>query len=106
MPRPRSLAPKYRPHKSSGQAVVTIRGKDHYLGKHGSVQSQERYHQLLAEFVRPVEQAAAAARTLDREVYAKFPFIDGARPASDERDACQAYRRSANERGISAGRPS
>ncbi|MEM7219523.1 MAG: M20 family metallopeptidase [Pseudomonadota bacterium] len=31
-----------------------------------------------------VEQAAAAARTLDREVYARFPFVNGAQPARDE----------------------
>ena len=28
--------PSYRLLKSSGQAVVTIDGRDHYLGKHGS----------------------------------------------------------------------
>jgi hypothetical protein len=28
--------PSYRLHKRTGQAVVTIDGKDIYLGKHGS----------------------------------------------------------------------
>lgn len=28
--------PKYRHHKPSGQALVSIRGKRIYLGKHGS----------------------------------------------------------------------
>ena len=27
--------PSYRVHKASGQAVVTLGGKDHYLGKYG-----------------------------------------------------------------------
>ena len=29
MPRPKSLTPKYRRHKPTGQAVVRIDGKDH-----------------------------------------------------------------------------
>jgi hypothetical protein len=28
--------PKYRHHRASGNAVVKIQGKDHYLGKYGS----------------------------------------------------------------------
>jgi integrase len=40
--------PSYRLHKATGQAVVTIRGKDHYLGKHGSSESKERYRQTIA----------------------------------------------------------
>jgi len=43
--------PSYRLHKPSGQAVVTLAGKDSYLGKHGSPESRERYHRLLAEWV-------------------------------------------------------
>ena len=35
--------PKYRLHKTSGQALVQIRGKRIYLGKHGTPESRERY---------------------------------------------------------------
>ena len=28
--------PRYRRHKATGQAVVTIDGRDIYLGKHGT----------------------------------------------------------------------
>lgn len=28
--------PAYRLHKHSGQAIVTLSGKDHLLGKHGT----------------------------------------------------------------------
>lgn len=41
--------PSYRKH-SSGQARVTINGKDHLLGKHGSAASKEAYGRLIAEF--------------------------------------------------------
>lgn len=42
--------PKYRLHKSSGQAVVCLSGKDIYLGPFDSSDSKERYHRLLAEW--------------------------------------------------------
>jgi integrase len=41
--------PTYRLHKSSGQAVVTIAGRDHYLGKHGTPDSFAKYQRLVAE---------------------------------------------------------
>ena len=44
-----SSAPKYRLHKATGQARVTIRGITFYLGKHGSEQSNQKYKQLLAD---------------------------------------------------------
>ena len=36
MPRLVRTLPKYRKHKASGQAVVTLNGRDHYLGPHGT----------------------------------------------------------------------
>jgi hypothetical protein len=51
MPRPKSLTPKYRRHKPSGQAVVRINGHDHYLGEHGSQESRERYAVLMADYL-------------------------------------------------------
>lgn len=41
--------PSYRRH-SSGQARVTINGKDHLLGLYGSPQSKEAYGRLIAEY--------------------------------------------------------
>lgn len=46
--RPQTLLPSYRLHKSSGQAVVTVGGKTHYLGSFGSEESRRRYGELLA----------------------------------------------------------
>jgi integrase len=43
--------PSYRLHRASGQAVVTLSGVDHYLGKHGTPASQERYNRLVAEWL-------------------------------------------------------
>ncbi len=35
--------PCYRIHKQTGQAVITLDGRDHYLGTHGSATSGEHY---------------------------------------------------------------
>ena len=43
--------PSYRHHKPSGLAVVTLDGRDHYLGKHGSPESRARYDRLIAEYL-------------------------------------------------------
>ena len=51
MPRPKSLTPKYRRHKPTGQAVVRIDGRDFYLGEHGSPESRERYAVLMADYL-------------------------------------------------------
>ena len=36
----RILFPKYRKHRASGQAVVTLNGRDIYLGPHGTKASK------------------------------------------------------------------
>src|SRR4051794_11128207 len=43
--------PSYRHHKPSGQAVVTLDGRDIYLGLYGSKQSRAEYDRLLAEWL-------------------------------------------------------
>jgi hypothetical protein len=43
--------PKYRRHKPLGQAVVTLCGKDCYLGPHGSRASRAEYDRLIGEFL-------------------------------------------------------
>jgi len=42
--------PSYRLHKQSGQALVTLNGKDHLHGAHGSPESREKYGRLIAEW--------------------------------------------------------
>ena len=43
--------PKLRLHKATGQAVVTLNGRDHYLGQHGTPKSRERYDRLIAQWL-------------------------------------------------------
>lgn len=48
MPKLTTALPKYRHHKASGQAVVTLGGKDHYLGPWKSHASVQEYDRLLS----------------------------------------------------------
>ena len=75
MARPKAKAPSLRYH-ISGQSVVTIDGRDYYLGKHDSPESLARYTVLIADYqagglklpadfdARSVDERAAAI--LDR----------------------------------------
>jgi hypothetical protein len=51
MPRLIRTLPKYRKHTASGQAIVTICGRDHYLGPHGTKASKVEYDRLIVEFL-------------------------------------------------------
>ena len=43
--------PRYRQHKPTDQAVVTIDGRDFYLAKHGTLASCCEYDRLIAEWL-------------------------------------------------------
>lgn len=51
MPRLTQSLPKYRKHRASGQAIVTLGGRDHYLGPHGTQASRTLYDRLIAEWL-------------------------------------------------------
>jgi hypothetical protein len=52
--------PSYCLHKATGQAVVRIDGKDHYLGKFGTKESQDAYDRLIAEWLAGGRQLSPA----------------------------------------------
>jgi hypothetical protein len=54
--------PSYRRHKPTGQAVVTLNGKDHYLGKWNTAASRAEYGRVTGEWLaggRCLPEAAA-----------------------------------------------
>ncbi|MGN6724674.1 MAG: tyrosine-type recombinase/integrase [Tepidisphaeraceae bacterium] len=53
--------PKYRHHKASGQAIVTLSGRDIYLGPYGTQLSRDAYDRVIGEWL-------AAGRTVQRTV--------------------------------------
>ena len=66
---PRTTAgtvPKLQHHKATGQARVTIAGRDYYCGRWGSKEAIAKYHRLLGEFFNshgapPVTEGRAPA---------------------------------------------
>lgn len=56
---PRTMRPPaYRLYKRTGQAVVTLGGKDHYLGPHGTKASKAASDRLVAEWLLSGRQLA------------------------------------------------
>jgi hypothetical protein len=53
--------PSYRRHKQSGQAIVTLRGRDHLLGPYGTKASRAEYDRLIAEWVANGRQSRPTA---------------------------------------------
>jgi hypothetical protein len=51
MPCKQPITPSYRLHKPSGQAVVTLNAKDHYLGLFGTPEGRVLYDQLVARWL-------------------------------------------------------
>lgn len=48
MPKLTNRVPSYRLHKASGQAIVTLDGRDQYLGVYDTSESKENYDRLIA----------------------------------------------------------
>jgi integrase len=65
MPRLVHSLPTYRKHKRSGQAVVTLNGRDHYLGPHGTRVSKREYDRVVAEWLATGRSAAYGAKSAD-----------------------------------------
>ncbi|MDZ4852867.1 MAG: hypothetical protein SGI77_26570 [Pirellulaceae bacterium] len=51
MPKLVTSVPKYRKHRATGQALVTINGRDHYLGPHGTKASHREYDRLINQWI-------------------------------------------------------
>ena len=64
MPTLISSVPKYRKHKATGQAIVTIQGRDFYLGPHGTKASKLEYDRLIGEWLaaRPTHRFCSRSR--------------------------------------------
>ena len=54
MPRLSYTLPKYRKHRASGQAIVTLCGVDHYVGPHDTQTSKRQYDRLIAEWLETI----------------------------------------------------
>ncbi len=61
MPARSPRIPKLRLHKPSGQAVVTLNGRDFYLGCYESEESRTEYKRLVAEWLGSGHQVISAS---------------------------------------------
>jgi len=59
LPRLVRTVPKYRRHRSSKQAVVTLSGRDYYLGPYGTKASHVEYDRLIGEWLASGRQSPA-----------------------------------------------
>jgi integrase len=102
MPRT-SRPPAYRLHKARSLAVVTINGKNHYLGPYGSPESHEKYAQLIANWKRNGNQVLPPAETaeepllIDKLILTYFRFVQiyyvkHGKPTSEQDSIRQALR--------------
>jgi integrase len=81
VPTPPLRTPSYRLHKPTGQAVVTLNGRDFYLGRHGTPESQSEYDRLLAEWLAngrrfPTPSGAGDDLTINELLLAYLRFAD------------------------------
>lgn len=109
MPRLTRKLPSYRLHKRSGQAVVTLNGRDIYLGRHGTAESKTEYDRLIAEWLTQQRSAtpidsnlscdteAASSFTVDELLLAYWDFAVGyyvkdGRPTGEQANIKDALR--------------
>jgi len=59
MPKLINSLPRYRKHRATGQAVVTLSGRDIYLGPHGTKASRIEYDRQIGEWLASGRQLAA-----------------------------------------------
>src|SRR5215470_14145133 len=77
MQRRRTRQPSYCLHKATGQAYVTLNGKEYYLGLWGTPESKDAYDSLIA-------QCLAGGRSLPS------PAAGGCTPAEPKADPVPA----------------
>lgn len=97
MPRLANKPPSYSLHSASGQAVVTLNGHDHYLGKYGSPESHAAYRRFVAEWTathrtvtasqRPPEEIRADLRVDELSLayldFARGYYVKNGRPTGE-----------------------
>ncbi len=100
MPTRKPRTPSYRLHKPTGQAVVTLNGRDHYLGKHGTEQSHAAYERTISEWlanrrahVGPVLAGITVSEVLAPYLrFANEYYRKDGRPTSEIHGIAQAIR--------------
>ena len=97
MPKLNKHLPSYCKHKASGQAVVTLSGRDYYLGPHGTAASKAAYERLVARWLSGDLAIAGTDLTIG-ELAAKYwdfargHYVKNGRPTSEQASIRYALR--------------
>jgi len=92
--------PKYRKHKASGQAIMTLHGRDHYLGPYGSVASRAEYDRIVGEWLARGRTPAAREQEYGLTVveltacywaHAQTDYVKNGEPTSEQCSSKSAY---------------
>lgn len=82
--------PKYRKHKRSGQAIVTLSGRDIYLGPHGTKASKSEYDRVICEWLangrtlaEPEQQVTVKALIAMYWAHAKTYYVKHGEPTAE-----------------------
>jgi integrase len=72
------FVPKRRKHKGSGQSVVTLNGRDIYLGPHNSKEAKAEYDRVIAEWLARGRQSPDAKHdlTVVELIVAYLPHVE------------------------------
>ncbi len=79
--------PTYRLHRPSGQAVVTLDGRDFYLGPHGTDASRAEFDRIVGEWLvnqRRLPASATADLSVNELLVAYFRWAEGYYRQSEE----------------------
>ena len=79
MPRLTNRNPKYRRHRASGQAIVTLNGDDVYLGPYGTRASRAEYDRVIGEWLARGRQlpSGGTERRVAAVIKAYWDFAGG-----------------------------
>lgn len=88
--------PGYRLHKPSGRAVVTLNGKDYYLGIFGSKESKAAYDRKIAEYQATGQSTSYGIEsnktTIAMLVVDYKDWAEGYHPKAESDQICYALR--------------
>jgi integrase len=69
--------PSYRKHKATGQAVVTLNGRDTYLGRYGTRESKAEYDRIITEWLANGRRLPATDSLTVAELIERFwPWVE------------------------------
>lgn len=100
MPQLKHSVPRYRKHKASGQAIVTLNGQDHYLGPHGSRVSKREYDRRIGEWLatdrQPLVGEADSLTTIEAIArywqHVRRHYVKNGKPTSEQHGIRSALR--------------